>query len=94
MPSVRKSKSPHYDCPFDLPSMTLGESHNKWYHYYCSNFMSLTIDDADQKSLETVFLIAICRHSGDKWQSKTLFLTVFDLRSSIVLTVSIAAYPV
>ena len=23
---------------FDLPSMTPGESHNEWYHYYCSNF--------------------------------------------------------
>ena len=32
-------------------------------------------------------------HEGDKWQSKTLFLTIFDLRSSIVLTFSIAAYP-
>ena len=25
----------------------------------------------DKKSLETVFSIAICRQSGDKWQSKT-----------------------
>ena len=33
---------------------------------------------ADKKSLETVFLIVICRQSGDKWQSKTLFLTIFD----------------
>ena len=31
---------------------------------------------------------------GDKWQSKTLFLLIFDLRSSIVLAFSIAAYPV
>ena len=55
------------------------------------------------KSLETVFLIAICRQSGDKWQSKkpgdkwqskTLFRMIFDLRSSIVLTFSIAGYPV
>ena len=38
--------------------------------------------------------IAICRQSVDKWQSKTLFLMNFDLRSSIVLTFSIAAYPV
>ena len=30
--------------------------------------------------------------SGDKWQSKTLFSTIFYLRSSIVLTFSIAAY--
>ena len=50
--------------------------------------------NAEQKSTETVFSIAICRQSGDKWQSKTLLLTIFDLRSSIVLTFSIAAYPV
>ena len=41
-----------------------------------------------------MFSIAICRQSGDKWQSKTLFLASFDLRSSIVLTFSIAAYQV
>ena len=39
-----------------------------------------------------VFLIAICCHSGDKWQSKTLFLTIFYLRSLIVLTFLIGAY--
>ena len=50
--------------------------------------------NADQKLLETVFLIAICRQLGDKWQSKTLFLMIFDLLSSIVLTFSIAAYSV
>ena len=38
-----------------------------------------------QKSLETeLFLIAICRQCGDKWQLKTLFLTIFDLRLLIV----------
>ena len=36
------------------------------------------------KSVETVFLIAICRPTGHKWQSKTLFLSIFDPRSSIV----------
>ena len=50
--------------------------------------------NADQKSIETVFWIAICRQWGDKWQSKTLFLLILDLRSSIVLVFSIAAYPV
>ena len=40
--------------------------------------------NVDQKSIETVFSIAICRHTGDKWQSKTLFLSIFDPRSSIV----------
>ena len=54
----------------------------------------VTIDKRRSKKLETVFLIAICRQSGDKWQSKTLFLTIFDLRLSMVLTFSIAAYPV
>ena len=43
---------------------------------------------------EKVFSIAICRRIGDKWQAKTLFLSIFDLRSSIVLAFSIAAYPV
>ena len=34
--------------------------------------------NVDKKSLETEFLIAICRLTGDKWQSKTLFLMIFD----------------
>ena len=50
--------------------------------------------NVDQKSIETVFSIVICRQCGDKWQSNTLFLTIFDQRSSIVLALSIAAYPV
>ena len=48
--------------------------------------------NAVHKSLETVFSIAICRQSGGEWQSKTLLLMILDLRSSIVLTFSIAAY--
>ena len=40
--------------------------------------------NVDQKSLEAEFSIGICRHTGDKWQSKTLLLTIFDLRLSIV----------
>ena len=40
--------------------------------------------NVDQKALETEFLIAICRSTGDKWRSKTLFLVIFDPRSSIV----------
>ena len=54
----------------------------------------VAIDEHGSKSLEIVFSIAICRLSGDKWQSKILFLTIFDLRSSVLLTFSIAAYPV
>ena len=38
----------------------------------------------DKKSLETEFSIAICRQTGDKWQSKTLFLSIFNPRSLIV----------
>ena len=48
--------------------------------------------NAVHKSLETVFSIAICCQSCDKQQSITLFLTILDLRSSIVLTFSIATY--
>ena len=43
--------------------------------------------NVDQKSLKTEFLIAICRWTGDKWQSKTLFLVILDPRSSIVMSI-------
>ena len=39
--------------------------------------------NADHKSLETVFSIAICPQLGDKRQTTTLFLTILDLRLSI-----------
>ena len=45
------------------------------------NILSRNID---KKSLETEFLIAICRPAGDKWKSKTLFVAIFDPRLSIV----------
>ena len=40
-----------------------------------------------QDSLETEILIAIFRQLGDKWQSKTLFLAIFDPHPSIVKSV-------
>ena len=46
--------------------------------------MQILSRNVDKKSLETGFSIAICRHNGDKWQSKTLFLSIFNPRSSIV----------
>ena len=33
------------------------------------------------------FSIAICRPTGKKWQLKTLFLAIFDSRSSIVKSI-------
>ena len=50
--------------------------------------------NVDQKSIEIVFLIAICHQWDDKWQSKQLFLLIFDLHSLMVLAFLIAAYPV
>ena len=47
----------------------------------------------DQKSLETEFLIAVCRPTGDEWQSKTVFLAIFDPRSSIVKSVFDCRFP-
>ena len=38
----------------------------------------LQLKNKDQKSLETVVSNAICRQSGDKWQSKTLFLMILS----------------
>ena len=45
-----------------------------------------TIGERRSESLQTVFSIAICLPTGDKWQSKTLFLhvAIFDQRLSIV----------
>ena len=46
--------------------------------------MPILLRNVDQKSSETEFLNAICRHTGDKWQSKTWFLSIFDPHLSIV----------
>ena len=43
--------------------------------------------NVDPRSLETELSTAICRLTGDKWQSKTLFPAICDPRSSIVQTV-------
>ena len=46
--------------------------------------MLIPSTNVDHKSLETESSIAICRLTGDKWQSKTLFLAIFDLHWLIV----------
>ena len=44
-----------------------------------------TIEESRSKiNRNSVFSIAICRPTGDKWQSKTLFLSIFDPHSSTV----------
>ena len=43
--------------------------------------------NVDKKSLGFEFSIAICSPTGDKWQSKTMFLAIFHQRSSIVKSV-------
>ena len=45
---------------------------------------SILSTNVNQKLLETEYLIAICHPIGDKCQSKTLFLAIFDPCSSIV----------
>ena len=52
----------------------------------------LTIDERGSKMLETVFSIVICYQLGDKWQSKTLFLTILSTFVDSI-NFSIAAYP-
>ena len=46
--------------------------------------MLILSTNVDQQSLETEFSIAICRLTGNKWQSKTLFLVSFETCLSIV----------
>ena len=48
----------------------------------------------DQKSLETEFSFAICRQTGNKWQSKTLFLKIFDPCSRTVKSVFDCGLPI
>ena len=43
--------------------------------------------NVDQKSLATEFTIAICRQTGDNWQSKILFLAISDPHMSIIKSV-------
>ena len=43
--------------------------------------------NVDKKSLKTEFSIAIFRHTGDKWQLKTLFLAFFYPLSSLVKSI-------
>ena len=49
--------------------------------------MLMPSTNVDKKSLETEFMIAICCQTGNKWQSNTLFLAIFDSRSSIVKSI-------
>ena len=49
--------------------------------------MLILSTNVDKKSLETEFLIAICRTTGNKRQTKTLFLPIFDSSSLIVKSV-------
>ena len=49
--------------------------------------MSILSTNVGKKLLETEFLIAICRPTGDKWQLKTQFLASFDPCSPIVKSV-------
>ena len=46
--------------------------------------MPIPSKNVDLKSIETVFSIAICSHTVDKWQSKALLLSIFNPCLSIV----------
>ena len=52
-----------------------------------SKTLILSTNEDQKKKIETGFLVAICRPTGDKWQSKTLFLAIVDPRSLIVKNV-------
>ena len=56
--------------------------------------MLILSTNVDQKSLETEFSIAICRPTGDKWQSKTLFLAILVHVRRLLREFLIATYPV
>ena len=102
MPKPAPGQSPLYKGTADCFMRTINKEVNK-FAYYPHTWISHRIcgnrkcyqqsTNTDQKSIETVFFfIAICRPTDDKWQSKILSLLIFDLRSSIVFTFSIATY--
>ena len=53
---------------------------------------SILSTNVDQKYLETELLIDIIHQTDNKWQSTTLFLSIFYQHLSIVKAFSIAAY--
>ena len=61
-----------------MPILTSGRRQSK---------MPILSRNVDKKLLETEFSIAICCHTGNKWQSKKLFILIFDLWSLIVKSV-------
>ena len=56
-----------WPCSLAVPVLTPGRRQSK---------TTILSRNVDQKSIETMFSIAICRPTGDKWQSKTLFLSI------------------
>ena len=55
---------------------------------------ALVVHTPGRRQLKTPILsrnvdhrVFYCRHTGDEWQSKPLFLSIFDPRSSIVASV-------
>ena len=50
--------------------------------------MLILSTNVDLRLLETELLIANCRLTGDKRQTKTLFPAIFDLHSSLVYSFS------
>ena len=59
-----------------------------WPHCIGGNEKTIILSTSvDRKSLKIEFLIGICCPNGDKWQSKTLLLAIFDPRSSIVKSI-------
>ena len=55
--------------------------------------MLIRMMNVDQKKLETEFLIAISRPTGNKWQSKTLVVAISDPRL-LIKSVFDCTYPV
>ena len=81
----------HLTYRFLLTSAIITEPHRVGGNHAKTLILSTNID---QKSLETESSIAICRPTGDKWQSKTLFLASLIRVRRLLRSFSIAVYPV
>ena len=79
-PTVNYSQSPLFRTVFATYSVGLYDKHISDRRQSKTLMLSMIVDP---RSLEIERLTAVCRPTGDKWQSKTLFPAICDPRSLI-----------
>ena len=74
-------------CPCKFKTKCLQPTKSLTEHFHTGWAATENVNTIDKKSLETEYSIAICHPTGEEWQSKTLFIAIFDPHSLIVKSV-------